>query len=432
MPNARRVAILGGCRIPFARHNSAYVDSSNLEMLRAALDGLVTRFGLKGMRLGEVAAGAVLKHSRDANLTREALLSSQLAPQTPGYDVQMACATSLQSTLQVHNKIALGQIEVGIAGGVDSASDAPVAVNERMRKWLLRLSRAKSLGQRLGVLAGFRPGMLKPSVPSVNERRTGMSMGQHCEQMVKTWRISRQAQDELALASHLLGSKAWDEGWYDDLVVPFQGLKRDNNLRGDTSLDKLGKLKPAFDTSSGHGSLTAGNSTPLTDGAAALLLASEAWAQAHGHAPQAYLVDAEAAAVDFFGPHAEGLLMAPAYAAPRLLKRLGLKLQDFDYYEIHEAFAGQVLCTLKAWEDADYCRSKLGLDGALGSIDRSKLNLKGGSVGLGHPFAATGARILASAAKQLALHRSQTGKSGRTLISLCAAGGLGLVAVLEG
>lgn len=433
MPTARRVAILGGCRIPFARQNTAYAQSSNLEMLTAALAGLVERFGLKGMRLGEVAAGAVLKHSRDANLSREALLSSQLAPETPGYDVQMACATSLMSTLQVHNKIALGQIEVGISGGVDSASDAPVAVSERMRHWLLKLNRAKTFGQRLGVLTGFRPGMLKPSIPSVNERRTGMSMGQHCEQMVKTWQISRQAQDELALASHANGSQAWDAGWYDDLVVPFKGLKRDNNLRGDTSLDKLGKLKPAFDTTSGQGTLTAGNSTPLTDGASTLLLASEDWARTHGHVAQAYLVDAEAAAVDFFtGPNPEGLLMAPAYAAPRLLKRLGLSLGDFDFYEIHEAFAGQVLCTLKAWEDAEWCRRKLGLDGAFGSVDRSRLNLKGGSVGLGHPFAATGARIVASAAKQLAWHRQQTGRPGRTLVSLCAAGGLGLVAVLEG
>lgn len=432
MSSPRRVAILGGCRIPFARQNTAYLDSSNLDMLTAALDGLVARFGLQGMRLGEFAAGAVLKHSRDANLSREALLSSGLAPQTPAYDVQMACATSLQSTLQVHNKIALGQIEVGISGGVDSASDAPVAVNERMRKWLLRLSRAKTFGQRLGVLAGFRPGMLKPSVPTVNERRTGWSMGQHCEQMVQNWQIGRQAQDELALASHRHGHAAWEAGWYDDLVVPFKGLQRDNNLRGDTSLDKLAKLRPAFDTSSGKGTLTAGNSTPLTDGASTLLLASEDWARSHGHAPQAYLVDAEAAAVDFFGPQPEGLLMAPAYAAPRLLARLGLRLTDFDFFEIHEAFAGQVLCTLRAWEDADYCRRRLGLDGPFGTVDRSRLNLKGGSVGLGHPFAATGARILASAAKQLALHRAQTGRGARTLVSLCAAGGLGLVAVLEG
>lgn len=432
MSSHRRVAILGGCRIPFARHNTAYVDRSNLDMLTAALDGLVTRFGLQGLRLGEFAAGAVLKHSRDANLSREALLSSRLAPETPAYDVQMACATSLQSTLQVHNKIALGQIEVGISGGVDSASDAPIAVSERLRKWLLKLSRAKTFGQRLSVLAGFRPGMLKPSVPSVNERRTGLSMGQHCEQMVKTWQISRQDQDALALASHQHGSQAWADGWYDDLVVPFMGLARDNNLRGDTSLNKLALLRPAFDPHSGQGTLTAGNSTPLTDGAATLLLSSETWAHAHGHRPQAWLVDAEAAAVDFFGPQPEGLLMAPVHAAPRLLKRLGLTLADFDYYEIHEAFAGQVLCTLKAWEDADYCRRSLGLDGAFGSIDRSKLNLKGGSVGLGHPFAATGARIVASAAKQLARHRESTGTSGRTLLSLCAAGGLGLVAVLEG
>lgn len=431
MKTLRRTAILGGVRIPFARQNTAYVETSNLEMLTGALQGVVDRFGLKDQRLGEVAAGAVLKHSRDANLSREAVLSTTLAPQTPAYDVQQACATSLESTVLVGNKIALGQIEVGIAGGVDSASDAPVALNERLRRVVLRLNRAKTASERLALLAQLRPSMIAPSIPSVNERRTGMSMGEHCELMVKTWNISRQAQDELALSSHLNAARAYEAGFYDDLVVPFRGLSRDNNLRADTSLEKLAKLKPAFDKTSGRGTLTAGNSTPLTDGAAALLLSSEAWAAAHGHEPQAFLLDAESAAVDYFGPDPEGLLMAPVYAVPRLLARNGLTLQDFDYYEIHEAFAGQVLCTLAAWENADYSRDKLGLSSPLGSIDRSKLNVNGGSVGLGHPFAATGARVLAGAAKQLALHRAGTGKKGRSLVSVCAAGGLGVTAILE-
>jgi acetyl-CoA C-acetyltransferase len=430
--NVRRpIAILGGQRIPFARQNTAYTHASNLEMLTATIDAVVNRFNLHGQRLGEVVAGAVLKHTRDFNLTREAVLASQLAPQTPAYDVQQACATSIESAILVGNKIGMGQIDVGIAGGVDSSSDAPIALSEGYRQLLLALARAKSASERLRILAGFRPRMLRPSVPNVNERRTGLSMGEHCELMVKQWGISREAQDELALASHRNGVSAYEAGFYDDLVVPFQGLKRDNNLRADTSLDKLAKLRLAYDKNSGQGTLTAGNSTPLTDGAAAVLLSSAEWADAHGIRPQAWLTDAETAAVEYAGPHAEGLLMAPAYAVARLLARNKLSLQDFDYYEIHEAFSGQVLCTLKAWEDAEYCRERLGLLHALGGIDRSKLNIHGGSVGLGHPFAATGARILATVAKQLMQHRAQTGRPARALVSVCAAGGLGATAIVE-
>jgi len=428
----QRVAILGGKRIPFARQNTHYVTASNIDMLSAALGGVVEAYGLKGRRLGEVAGGAVLKHSRDHNIAREAALNSGLAPQTPAYDVQQACATSLEAAIAVGNKIAAGQIEVGIAGGVDSASDAPIAVSERFRSLLLRLNRARSTGERLGALAAFRPSMLAPSIPNVNERRTGLSMGEHCELMVKEWGITRQAQDELALASHKNASAAYERGFHPALIVPYKGLTRDNNLRADSSLEKLAKLSPAFDRTSGKGTLTAGNSTPLTDGAAAVLLSNDAWAQANGHEVQAWFVDAETAAVDYFGPDAEGLLMAPAHAVARLLARNGLALQDFDYYEIHEAFAGQVLCTLAAWESADYCKKRLGLDAPLGSIDRAKLNVNGSSVGMGHPFAATGARILAGAARQLAEHRKSTGRSGRMLISICAAGGLGATAILEG
>jgi acetyl-CoA C-acetyltransferase len=428
---AEPIGILGGVRIPFARQNTQYVDSSNFDMLTAVLTGVVQRFGLQGERLGEVAAGAVLKHTRDFNLTRDALLSSGLAPQTPAYDVQQACATSLESAILVGNKIAVGQIEAGIAGGVDSASDAPIAVNERLRRLVLRLNRAKSASARLSLLAQLRPSMLVPSVPNVNERRTGLSMGEHCEQMVRRWNIGRRAQDELALSSHTKGLAAYEAGFYQDLVIPFMGLTRDNNLRADTSLEKLAKLPPVFDRTSGFGTLTAGNSTPLTDGAGAVLLASEKWAGAHGHEPQAFLIDAETAAVDYFGPDAEGLLMAPVYAVPRLLDRNGLTLQDFDFYEIHEAFSGQVLCTLAAWEDESYCRRALGRTGALGAIDRARLNVNGGSVGLGHPFGATGARILLGAAKQLAQYRKQTGRRARTLVSVCAAGGLGATAILE-
>lgn len=431
MKQLRQIAILGGQRIPFARHNTNYVASSNVDMLTATLKAIVDRFGLQAQILGEVAAGAVLKHTRDFNLTRDATLSSGLAPQTPAYDVQQACATSLETAILVGNKIAVGQIEAGIAGGVDSASDAPIAISERLRQIVLKLNRTKSLTARLRVMAQLRASMLIPSAPNVNERRTGLSMGEHCELMVRRWSIGRAAQDELALASHVSGLQAFQSGFYQDLVVPFAGLARDNNLRPDTSLEKLKKLPPVYDRTSGEGTLTAGNSTPLTDGAAAVLLASAEWATSHGHTPQAYLVDAETAAVDYFGPEAEGLLMAPVYAVPRLLDRNQLKLQDFDFYEIHEAFSGQVLCTLAAWEDEDYCRRALGRSAPLGSIDRSRLNVNGGSVGLGHPFAATGARILAAAAKQLALRRKETGRLVRTLVSVCAAGGLGATAILE-
>lgn len=432
MKTARKIAILGGARIPFARQNTAYAEASNIDMLTAALAGVVERFGLQGQRIGEVAGGAVLKHSRDANLSREAALSCGLSPQTPAYDLQQACATSLEACILVGNKIAMGQIEAGIAGGVDSASDAPIALNEKLRRIVLRMRRAKTTGDKLGLLAQLRPAMLAPSIPSVNESRTGMSMGEHCELMVKEWHISRAAQDELALASHLNAAKAYERGFHGDLIVPFKGLTRDNNLRADSTLAKLASLKPAFDKTSGKGTLTAGNSTPLTDGASAVLLASEEWAAGRGLAPQAWLVDSEAAAVKFFGPDAEGLLMAPTYAVARLLKRNGLSLQDFDYYEIHEAFAGQVLCTLAAWESEAYCRDKLGVDKPLGAIDRAKLNVNGSSLGLGHPFGATGARVVAGAAKQLAEHRAATGRSGRTLVSICAAGGLGVAAILEG
>jgi acetyl-CoA C-acetyltransferase len=427
MKNGRKVAIVGGIRIPFARNNTAYATRSNQDMLTATLQALVNKFQLQNQRLGEVAAGAVLKFSRDFNLTRECVLSSGLSPETPAYDVQQACGTSLETAILVGNKIALGQIEAGIAAGVDTASDAPIGVGEGLRKILLEANRAKTNMQRLRALAKFRPRDLVPLIPAVNEPRTRLSMGQHCELMAKEWKIARADQDQLAFESHQKAARAYEQGFYSDLIVPYEGLSRDNNLRADTSLEKLGKLQPAFDRKSGQGTLTAGNSTPLTDGAAAVLLASEDWASAQGLPIQAYLVDAETGAVDFTERGKEGLLMAPAYAVPRLLARNGLTLQDFDFYEIHEAFAAQVLCTLKAWEDPRFCRDRLGLDRPLGSIDRSKLNIKGGSVAVGHPFGATGARIVGTLAKII-----KENGGGRGLISICAAGGLGVTAIVEG
>jgi acetyl-CoA C-acetyltransferase len=424
MANTRRAAVLGGNRIPFARSNTVYATASNQEMLTAALDGLVSRFGLAGERLGEVAAGAVLKHSRDFNLTRESVLGSRLAPETPAVDLQQACGTGLQATIYIANKIALGQIEAGIAGGTDTTSDAPIAVGEKLRRILLEANRAKTLQGRLAALAKVRPQHLVPAVPQNGEPRTGLSMGEHQALTALEWQITREAQDELAAASHQHLAASYDEGWQDDLVTPFNGLDRDQNLRPDSTAEKLAKLKPVF----GRGeaaTMTAGNSTPLSDGASTVLLGTEEWAEQHGLRPLAWFVDAETAAVDFVHG-GEGLLMAPAYAVPRLLARNGLTLDDFDFFEIHEAFASQVLATLKAWEDPIFCKERLGLDAPLGTLDRSKLNVKGSSLAAGHPFAATGGRIVANLAKLL-----DAKGSGRGLISICAAGGQGVTAILE-
>lgn len=427
--NTRRAAIVGGNRIPFARSNGPYSHASNQDMLTAALDGLIARFGLQDERLGEVAAGAVLKHSRDFNLTRESVLGSRLAATTPAYDVQQACGTGLETVILTANKIALGQIDSAIAAGVDTTSDAPIALNEDLRQVLLDANRQKTTAGKLKALAGIRPNQLVPNIPQNSEPRTGLSMGEHQAITALEWGISREAQDELAATSHHNLAASYDRGFQDDLITPFLGLARDQNLRADSSVEKLAKLSPVFGKSFGdEATMTAGNSTPLTDGAAAVLLASEDWAKAHNLPVQAYFVDAETAAVDYVhgDRKADGLLLAPAYAVPRLLARNGLTLQDFDFYEIHEAFASTVLATLKAWEDPDFCKSRLGLDAPLGSIDRSKLNVNGSSLAAGHPFAATGGRIVASLAKAL----NEKGK-GRGLISICAAGGQGVVAILE-
>ena len=428
MPDTLRpVAIVGSARIPFARSNTAYIDASNQDMLTAALAGLADRFGLKGEQVGEVAAGAVIKHSRDWNLTRESAQGAGLHPHTPAYDVQRACGTSLTTTVQLAQRIARGEIEVAIAGGVDTTSDAPIVYGRKLARIVLDSARGKTLGARLQPWLRLRPRDLKPSAPAVGEPRTGLSMGEHCELMAKEWGIARADQDALAYQSHLKAAAAWREGFYKDLVVPYAGLEADNNVRSDTNPEKLAALKPVYDRSP-SGTLTAGNSTPLTDGAACVLLASEEWARARGLAVQAWLTQSAVAAVDYAGLNGprEGLLMAPTYAVPTMLDRAGITLQDFDIYEIHEAFAAQVLCTLKAWESEEYCHTRLKRAAPLGSIDRAKLNPKGGSVALGHPFAATGARIVGTLAKQLA----QRG-SGRGLISICTAGGLGVTAILE-
>ncbi|PKM05904.1 MAG: acetyl-CoA C-acyltransferase [Gammaproteobacteria bacterium HGW-Gammaproteobacteria-4] len=424
MRASRPVAVLGGVRIPFCRNNTTYADVGNLGMSIRTLGALVEKFGLHGEVLGEVAMGAVLKHSSDWNIGREATLSSGLSPNTPGITLQRACGTSLDSVITVANKIALGQIDAGIGGGSDTTSDVPIVVSRALRRHLLEAARARTFGARLAAFKGFSLSEIKPEFPGVAEPRTGKSMGAHCELMAREWQISRAAQDELAVQSHHNAAAAYERGFFTDLVVPFRGVERDNNMRPDTSVEKLAALKPAFDRSSGNGTLTAGNSTPLTDGAAAALLASDDWARAHGHEPLAWLRDAQVAGVDFV--HGEGLLMAPVWAVSQLLARNNLGLQDFDFYEIHEAFAAQVLCTLSAFESESFCRDKLGLAKSLGSIDRAKLNVVGSSLAVGHPFAATGARLVATAAKLL----KEKGQ-GRALISVCTAGGMGVVAILE-
>src|SRR5882672_2818497 len=422
----RRVAILGGARIPFARANTVYAESSNQDMLTAAFRLLVDQYSLKNEKLGEVAAGAVIKHSRDWNLARESMLGAGIHPTTPAYDLQRACGTSLSATAQLAQRIAAGEIDSAIAGGADSASDIPLGYGTKLQRAVLKLNRARSFGERVSTIGSISLKDLKPTHPGIAEPRTGLSMGEHCEEMAKEWKIGRREQDELAFASHQNAARAWKDGFFSDLVFPFENLARDNNVRAEASLEKLATLKTAFDRSAA-GTLTAGNSSPLTDGAACVLLGSEDWARQRGLVPQAFITFSETAAVDFVGMAGpkEGMLMAPAYAVPRMLDRAKLKLQDFDIYEIHEAFAAQVLCTLKAWESEDFCRTRLNRS-ALGSIDRKKMNPVGSSVAIGHPFAATGARIVATLAKQLA----QRG-SGRGLISICAAGGMGVTAILE-
>jgi len=419
----RRIAIIGGSRIPFCRSNTMYSEKSNMDMLAGAIEGVVKRFNLQDQKLDEVIAGAVTTHSRDWNLAREALLSTSLSPLTPGITLQQACGTSLQAALTIAAKIACGQIECGIAAGTDTTSDPPIVFGPRFSHRLVKAGASKGIGQSLSAFKGFSPGELKPVTPANGEPRTGLSMGAHCERMAREWKISRESQDELALASHLNAAAAYDSGFFDPLVQPWHGVARDNNMRPDSSLEALARLKPAF-SKEPDATLTAGNSTPLTDGAAGVLLASEDWANQHDLPIQAYLTGMRSAAVDFVND--EGLLMAPTIAVAEMLQKTGLSLQEFDFYEIHEAFAAQVLCTLAAWESADYCHNRLGLSQPLGAIDRSRINIKGSSLAVGHPFAATGARIMATLAQIL-----EEAGSGRGLISICTAGGMGVTAILE-
>ncbi len=439
-PTRRRVAVLGGNRIPFARSDSAYAEASNQDMFTAALDGLVDRFGLDGEILGAVIGGAVLKHSRDFNLMRECVLGTALSPYTAAFDLQQACGTGLQAAIAAADGIAAGRYEVAAAGGVDTTSDAPIGLGDNLRRTLLSLRRSTSNLDRLK-LAGGLPASLGIEIPTNGEPRTGLSMGEHAARTAKKMGIKRVDQDRLAAASHRNMAAAYDRGFFDDLVTPFLGLYRDNNLRADSSAEKLAKLRPVFGVKDGDATMTAGNSTPLTDGASVALLSSEDWAQAHSLTPLAYFVDAETAAVDYVNGD-DGLLMAPTYAVPRLLARNGLALQDFDFYEIHEAFASVVLCHLQAWESDEYCKERLGLDSALGPIDRTRLNVNGSSLAAGHPFAATGGRIVAQLAKQLAEkkalaerkgaeHKGEVARPVRGLISICAAGGQGVTAILE-
>lgn len=420
----KRIAVIGGSRIPFCRSQTLYADETNKDMLTRAIQGVVDRYGLEGKQLDKVIAGAVTVHSKDWNLAREAVLSTTLSPLTPGITLQQACGTSLQAAMLAGGEIASGAIDCAIVGGTDTTSDAPIVFQRRFAQRLMKLSRARTFKDKLAVFKGFSPGELAPQPPANSEPRTGLSMGEHCERMAKEWQVSRREQDELALTSHHNAAQAWDEGFFDDLVIGHAGVLRDNNVRPDSDLQQLAKLKPAFDKS-GNGTLTAGNSTALTDGAAAVLLTSEDYANKHNLPVSAWLTHSRTAAVDFVDGD-EGLLMAPTIAVSEMLERADLSLQDFDFYEIHEAFAAQVLCTLRAWESNDYCRDRLGRSEALGAIDRARINVKGSSLAVGHPFAATGARIVATLA-----HLLEEKGSGRGLISVCTAGGMGVSAILE-
>ncbi len=422
--NLRKVAIVGGARIPFCRAYTGYSDETNLSMLATAISGLADKYGLRGEKIGEVMAGAVINHSKDFNLAREASLDAGLSPFTPGTTIQIACGTSLQAALTLAGKIATGEIESGIAAGADSISDSPIVFSRKFAHRLIKLSRARSFGEKLGVFKGFSFGELTPNAPSVNEPRTKLSMGQHCELMAREWGITREEQDKFALKSHKNAAAAYDEGFHDDLIVPCAGIVKDNNVRADTSLEKMATMKPAFDKKSGHGTLTAANSTALTDGAAAVLLASEEWAKERGLPILAYLTMGQVGANNFAA--GDGLLMAPTIAVSDMLKRANLTFADIDLFEIHEAFAAQVLCTLKAWQDRKYNKQVLGRDKVLGKIDPAKINIKGSSLAYGHPFAATGARILALTAKLL-----NTENKSRALISVCTAGGMGVAALVE-
>jgi acetyl-CoA C-acetyltransferase len=424
MTQINKVCIVASKRIPFMRSNTHYKGLSNNELMVPALKALVKECKLEGKEVGEVVLGAVNKHAYQFALARECTMDSGLSPNTPATDIQKACGTSLEAAIMIANKIALGQIDCGIAAGVDTNSDVPIEFKKKFSDRLLALSNARSLGQRLKALKGFSPSELLPKIPGIKEPRTGKSMGESCEDMAKQWNIAREEQDQLAYTSQQNCAKAYENGFYEDLIIEFKGHKKDGILRADTTLEKMSKLKPAFDKTSGKGTITAANATALTDGAACVFMCSEEYAKENGHTPLAYLTFGQSAAVDYVNE--EGLLMAPAYAVPRLLQKAGLSLQDFDFYEIHEAFAAQVLCTLKAWEDQDFCKNKLGLESPLGSIDKSKLNVNGGSLATGHPFAATGARIVGSLSKML--HQKGSGKG---LISICTAGGMGVTAIIE-
>ena len=421
---SKRVAIVGGTRIPFCRAHSVYTECSNQDMMTATLEGLVQKYDLKGQTLGDVALGSVIKHSRDWNLARESVMGSGLSHNTPGVDMQRACGTSIEACINIANKIALGQIDSGIGGGTDSISDAPIVFHDKLRSILLASARARSITQRIAPWFQLRPSFLAPQLPSVVEPRTGLSMGESMEITAREFDVSREHQDQLALSSHLKTAAAYDSGFFDDMITPFRGAEEDNNIRRNTSFEKLQKLKPVFDTKSGNGTMTAGNSTPLTDGAAAVLLASEEWAQQKNLPINAYLKYAKIAAVNYVDK--EGLLMAPAYAVSEMLKDAQMNLQDFDFYEIHEAFAAQTIATTMAWQSGKFCREKLGRPEPMGPIELAKLNVKGGSIAIGHPFAATGARVIMTMAKLL----SEKG-SGRGLVSVCTAGGMGVTAILE-
>jgi len=418
----RTIWLAAGLRTPFVGVDGPFAHRDSLALSVPVVQAMAP------LAVGQIdfaVWGAVVANLAYANLAREVWLEAKLDPHVPTFTTIMQCSTSMVGVFEAAGILGSGGRSLALVGGVESMTRVQIGLGQNLSDWLRQVVQARSFSQRLSALRKLRASDIRLFVPEVKNRVTGRSMGEHTEDMAKTWNISRYEQDELALKSHRDAVAAQDRGFFSDLIFPIDGISTDHFPRRDTSLDKLGKLKPVFDRKSGKGTLTAGNSSPLTDGAAAVWVATEeGLSRLPPKTPRVRLVDFEMAAVDIF---TEGLLMAPVSAIPRILARRGLKFDDITLWEIHEAFSAQVLCHIKGLEDKDFVRKKAGVDHTFGVFPRNRINPNGGSVALGHPFAATGARILSQAVKELAAMP----KGSRSIVSICADGGLGTVALLE-
>jgi acetyl-CoA C-acetyltransferase len=420
--NGQGIWLAAGLRTPFVAVDGPFAHRDSL----ALSVPVVQAMGAQVNGPVDLAIwGSVVLNLAYANLAREVWLEAKLDPHVPTFTTIMQCSTSMVAVFEAAGMLGQRRGQLALAGGVESMSRVQIGLAQNLSDWLRRIARARSAAQRFRLIPKLRPSDIRLFVPEVKNRVTGRSMGEHTEDMAKTWAIGRQEQDELALQSHHGAVAAQDRGFFADLIIPVDGIGMDHFPRRETSMEKLAKLKPVFDRTSGRGTLTAGNSSPLTDGAAAIWVATDQGLdRLPGRIPRARLIDFEIAAVDIF---TEGLLMAPVSAIPRLLARQGLKFDDIALWEIHEAFSAQVLCHVKALGDVHFVREKAGVEHTFGSFPRERMNPNGGSVALGHPFAATGARILSQAIKELAA----LPKGSRAIVSICADGGLGTVALLQ-